>query len=302
MKGLVFMAIMTERKPIFLVHPVEKQSVNYENAEPEQDEAADDEETKEKKRKFNVALGRIIVAAVLIGGWEIFTRIGVLDSYYWSRPSKILLTTVSQIMGGTLLSDIAYTAGSTILGFILGTLAGALLGLSFWWSKSYANISEPYLIIFNALPKLGLAPILVIMFGIGFSSKVVIAFLMTVVTTTLSAYSGVKSVDPAMETLMYSLGAKRMQVFTKVVVPWSVPWIISSLRINIALALAGAIVGEFISSDKGVGRMIIYAGQILDINLVWVGVFVLSILSILMYGWVVLLEKWLSKHLAIVNR
>ncbi|MBW7461284.1 ABC transporter permease subunit, partial [Paenibacillus sepulcri] len=84
-------------------------------------------------------------------------------------------------------------------------------------------------------------------------------------------------------------------VFTKVVVPWSMPWIISSLRINIALALAGAIVGEFIASSQGVGRMIMYAGTILDIDLVWVGVVVLSILSMVMYWGVVALEKWLSK-------
>ena len=142
---------------------------------------------------------------------------------------------------------------------------------------------------------------LVILFGIGFFSKAVLAFLMTVVTSAISAYGGVKSVDPALETLMVSLGAKRRQVFSKVVVPWSMPWIISSLRINIALALAGSIVGEFISSEQGVGRMIIYAGTILDINLVWVGVFVLSILSMLMYWGVVLLEKWLSRKLAIIS-
>ena len=197
--------------------------------------------------------------------------------------------------------DIFFTASSTILGFIFGTIFGALLGLSFWWSKSYANISEPFLIIFNAMPKMALGPIIVILFGIGFFSKLVLAFLMTVVTTAISAYGGVKSVDSAMETLMYSLGAKRRQVFTKVIIPWSMPWIISSLRINIALALAGAIVGEFISSERGIGRMIIYAGTILDINLVWVGVFVLSILSMVMYFGVALLEKWLSKRLAIVK-
>ena len=224
-----------------------------------------------------------------------------MDPYFWSRPSQILQTTWLQITQGTLIRDIIYTSASTLIGFVFGTLFGALLGLSFWWSKSYAGICEPYLIVLNALPKLALGPVLVILFGIGFFSKVVLAFLMTVITTALSAHSGVKSVDPQMETLMYSLGAKRRQVFSKVVVPWSLPWIVSCLRINIALALAGAIVGEFISSEEGVGRMIIYAGTILDINLVWVGVFVLSILSIVMYWGVVLLEKWLSKRLAVMQ-
>lgn len=259
------------------------------------------EEETARKQKRRTLIGRIIVGVFIFAGWEFFSRIGWLDSYYWSSPSMILKTAALQITQGTLLTDILYTSGSTLFGFLSGTFIGSIIGLSFWWSKTYAGISEPYLIIFNALPKLALGPVLIIMFGIGFSSKVVLAFLMTVVASSLSAFSGVKSVDPAMETLLYSLGAKRRQVFTKVVVPWSMPWIISCLRINIALALAGSIVGEFIASDKGVGRMIIYAGTILNINLVWVGVFVLSILSIVMYWGVVLFEKWLSKRLIITH-
>ncbi|SME91525.1 ABC transporter permease [Paenibacillus barengoltzii] len=254
-----------------------------------------DEEAAERKKARRIGWGRVAVGVLLFIIWEVFTRIGWLDSYYWSSPSAIWQTTWLQVAEGGLLGDIAYTSGSTVLGFVFGTLCGALLGLSFWWSRSYAGISEPYLIILNAMPKLALAPVLVILLGIGFFSKVALAFSMTVVVSALSAYSGVKSVDPDMEKLMYSLGAKRWQVFTKVVIPWSMPWIISSLRINIALALAGAIVGEFIASSQGVGRMIMYAGTILDINLVWVGVVVLSVLSMAMYWGVVLLERGLSK-------
>ncbi|MBB6732457.1 ABC transporter permease [Cohnella zeiphila] len=256
-----------------------------------------DEELRERKSRRVVLLGRVLIAVLVLAGWELLTRIGWLDSYYWSSPLTIAKTGWDQITQQHLLSDMLYTSGSTIIGFVAGTAIGAALGLSFWWSRHYALISEPFLIVLNAMPKLALAPIIVILLGIGFFSKVALAFALTVVVAALSAYSGVKSVDPDMEKLMYSLGAKRRQVFTKVVVPWSMPWIISSLRINIALALAGAIVGEFIASSKGVGRMIMYAGTILDIDLVWVGVAALSILSIFMYWGVVELEKWLSKGL-----
>ena len=135
-----------------------------------------------------------------------------------------------------------------------------------------------------------------ILFGIGFSSKVVLAFLMTVVVAAMSAWGGVKAVDPALTTLMISLGARRMQVFTHLVVPSSMPWIISGLRVNIALAMAGSIVGEFIASDRGLGRMIVYAGTTFDLKLVWVGVVVLSIVSVLMYLGVVGLEKLLNRR------
>lgn len=288
----------TARKEAFIVHAVTPaESAVGSSKRPEVVPYILDEEGLERRRSRRIVWGRAAVAVLVFLVWEVFTRIGLLDSYYWSSPSAILRTTWTQITEGTLLRDITYTSGSTILGFVFGTFLGALLGLSFWWSKSYAGISEPYLIILNAMPKLALAPVLVILLGIGFFSKVALAFSMTVVVSALSAYSGVKSVDPDMEKLMYSLGAKRHQVFTKVVVPWSMPWIISSLRINIALALAGAIVGEFIASSQGVGRMIMYAGTILDINLVWVGVVVLSLLSMVMYWGVVVLEKWLSKGL-----
>ncbi len=255
-----------------------------------------DPEELERKHRRNITIGRILVGLLIFAGWEIFTRIGMMDSYYWSSPSLIAQTAWVAAAEGNLIGDVLYTSGSTLLGFVFGTLGGALLGLSFWWSRKYAEISEPFLVVLNAMPKLALAPVLVILFGIGFFSKVALALAMTIIVSAISAYSGVKSVDPDMEKLMYSLGAKRRQVFMKVVIPWSMPWIISSLRINIALALAGAVVGEFIASREGVGRMILYAGTILDINLVWVGVVVLSILSILMYGAVVLLERKLSKE------
>ena len=136
---------------------------------------------------------------------------------------------------------------------------------------------------------------LVIWFGIGFASKVVLAFLMTVIVAAMSAYGGVQTADPALQTLLTSLGAKRRQIFLTLIVPSAMPSIITGLRVNIALAMAGAIVGEFIASDRGLGRMIVYAGTVFDLKLVWVGVVVLSLVSVLMYAAVVLLERLLLR-------
>ncbi|WP_445487853.1 ABC transporter permease [Niallia sp. 03133] len=255
----------------------------------------EDEEAKVKKLTRLVIVGQFLIGILFIVLWELLTKLKIMDAYYWSSPSIIWNTAVTAFEEGTLLDDLLYTSGSTIIGFILGTFFGALLGVSFWWSYFYSRIAEPYLIAFNAVPKLALAPVLVILFGIDFSSKVVLAFMMTVIVTAIAAHSGVKSVDPDLEKMLFSLGAKKRHVFTKVVIPTAMPWIVSSLKINIALALAGTIVGEFISSRQGIGRMILYAGQIMNINLVWVGVVVLSILSIVMYLGTVWLEKILLK-------
>jgi NitT/TauT family transport system permease protein len=145
------------------------------------------------------------------------------------------------------------------------------------------------------MPKLALAPLIVLMFGMGLVSKVAIAMALTVVVSALTTYAGVRAVDSDNEKLLYSLGATRGQVFRKLVVPSTLPWIISVLRVNIGLALTGSIVGEFISSQHGLGRAILYAGQTYDIALVWSGVLILSSLSVLMYIAVSKLESILRK-------
>ena len=241
------------------------------------------------------AIGRWGVGIAFIVLWELLTRIKLVDPYFFSSPSLIVASAYKAFTTGTLWADIAFTSTTTITGFILGVVVGAVIGLSTWWSKIYGNVLEPYLVLFNAVPKLALAPVIIILLGIDIKSKIALAMLLCVVPTAIAAYSGVKSIDADMETLLFSLGAKRRHVFTKVVVPWALPWIVSSLRINIGLALAGAIVGEFIASQQGVGRMILYAGQVMDINLVWVGVVVLSILAIIMYLCVEALEKYVLR-------
>ena len=145
------------------------------------------------------------------------------------------------------------------------------------------------------MPKLALAPLIILVFCIGLASKVVIAVALTIVVSTLTTYAGVRALDPDGEKLFYSLGASRWQVFRKLVGPFCLPWIISVLRVNIGLALTGAIVGEFIASQQGLGRTIFYAGSTYEISLVWVSVFVLSILAVIMYAAVSWAERMLRK-------
>ena len=236
--------------------------------------------------------------AILIGGlslWEIGARAGWIDAFFWSQPSAIARTMALFFGSGDAWTDISFTFRSTIFGFLIGTTAGSLLGLSFWWSRNYAAIVQPYVICLESIPKLALAPLIILVFGIGLLSKVAVATALTLVVSTLTAYAGVKALDPDGEKLFYSLGASRLQVFRKLVVPFCLPWIISVLRVNIGLALTGAIVGEFIASQHGLGRAILYAGQTYDIALVWVAVLVLSTLAMVMYATVSWVESMLRK-------
>lgn len=237
-------------------------------------------------------------AGILVGAialWQVAADRGWIDNFFWSRPSDVYDTLLKFFGAGTAWTDIGFTFRATILGFFLGTASGSLLGLSFWWSRNYAAIVQPYMICFHSLPKLALAPLVILIFGIGVTSKVAIATALTIIVSALTTYAGVKALDPDQERLFYSLGASRMQVFRKLVVPFCLPWVISVLRVNIGLALTGAIVGEFIASQHGLGRAILYAGSTYDIALVWVVALVLSTLAVAMYGAVSWLEHFLRK-------
>jgi NitT/TauT family transport system permease protein len=235
----------------------------------------------------------ILVGALSL--WEIGARTGWIDAFFWSQPSAIADTMTIFFTTGDAWTDISFTFRSTIFGFLIGTTAGSLLGLSFWWSRNYAAVVQPYVICLESIPKLALAPLIILVFGIGLVSKVAVATALTLVVSTLTAYAGVKALDADSEKLFYSLGATRLQVFRKLVIPFCLPWIISVLRVNIGLALTGAIVGEFIASQHGLGRAILYAGQTYDIALVWVAVLVLSTLAMVMYAAVSWLESTLRK-------
>jgi NitT/TauT family transport system permease protein len=235
----------------------------------------------------------ILIAAIAL--WELAARTGAVDAFFWSQPSAIAKTLATFFTAGDAWTDIGFTFRSTIFGFLIGTITGSVLGLSFWWSRNYAAIVLPYVICFESLPKLALAPLIVLVFGLGLASKIATATALTLVVSTLTTYAGVKAVDPDGERLFYSLGATRMQVFRKLVIPFCLPWMISVLRVNIGLALTGAVVGEFIASEHGLGRQILYAGQTYDIALVWVAVLVLSSLAVVMYVAVSWLERFLHK-------
>jgi NitT/TauT family transport system permease protein len=238
---------------------------------------------------------QIGILVAFLAAWEIGAAVGYVDTFFWSRPSAIWETMLIFFESGTAMVDIGYTFRSTILGFVIGTTGGALLGMSFWWSRNYALVMQPYIICLESIPKLALAPLIILVFGMGLASKVAIATALTLIVSTLTAYSGVQAVDKDQERLFYSLGASRWQIFRKLVIPSCIPWIISILRVNIGLALTGSIVGEFVASQHGLGRTILYAGSTYEISLVWVAVLVLSALSMVMYVAVAYLEKYLRK-------
>lgn len=239
---------------------------------------------------WTVLTGRLALFFGAIGAWELLARLNILSPFLWSMPSLIAKEFLRTLRDGSLYTDASFTFTATILGFVIGTASGSLLGLSFWWSSWYAKVMEPFLIVFEGLPKLALAPIVVLALGLGMESKVGMAVALTIVISALTTSAGMRAVDRDLVRMVFSLGATRVQVFSKVILPGTLPAVLSAMRINIGLALAGAIVGEFIGSQHGLGRMIEYAGQTYNIALIWSGVFTLSLLSVCLY----LVTSWLE--------
>ncbi len=236
--------------------------------------------------RFGIAIGALVL-------WEVLARLHVINPFLWSQPTAIAAEFWRTLMDGSLVEDASFTFTATICGFVIGTVSGSAIGLSFWWSTWYAKVMEPFLIVFEGLPKLALAPIVVLALGLGIASKIGMAVALTIVISALTTYAGMRAVDRDLIRLVFSLGATRWQVFSTVILPGTFPAILSAMRINIGLALAGAIVGEFIGSQHGLGRSIDYAGQTYNIALIWSGVFTLSLLSVALY----VVTSWLEHTL-----
>jgi NitT/TauT family transport system permease protein len=249
----------------------------------------------EEPANWKVALTVAAIVVLVFALWEVLGTIGVINTFFWSKPTLVWHALTIQISKGTILGDLRFTATSTALGFLIGVGGGALIGLSFWWSRYYARTAEPLLIALEAMPKLALAPMIVLALGLGLASKVAMATAIVIVIQVLNTYAAVRRVDRDEQTLLYSLGASRLQVFTKVVVPSTLPSIISSFRVAIGLALTGAIVGEYIGAKEGLGKLIQIAASTFDISLIWVGVFTLAVLAFVLYILVAVIERLLLR-------
>lgn len=228
-------------------------------------------------------LWRGIGLALVIILWQVGVNLGWINAFLMGSPVGIANEAWRLIQSGKLLDDTIATVYATVVGFLAGSFLGSMVGLSLWFSRTLARIIDPFVVALNGLPKIALAPMIIIWFGSGMFSKIMLAFVATFVVALLSAYQGTHQIDRDLVNLMRSLGASRREIFTKVVIPATLPWIISAFRLNIGFALIAEIGGEFISSDRGLGRMIFVAGNLFNLNVVWVGVIMLMVVAIVLY-------------------
>lgn len=244
---------------------------------------------------FDTPLGRAALQALAVIGffalWEIGVRAGWISAFLVGSPFGIFTIALKMIVSGDLLSDTWYTLFEAILGFVIGTIVGSLLGLALWYSAFVARLVEPLIVAINSVPKIALAPIVVLWFGTGLVSKVALSVSLTAIVALIAAYQAAKDADVDLQSLLISMGADKHQVFFKAVVPSTLPSIIATFRINIGFGLVGAVVGEFISSQRGLGHLIYTASSLYDLNTVWVGLFTLMIMGFVLYYVIDIIER-----------
>jgi NitT/TauT family transport system permease protein len=250
---------------------------------------------KQNIKKTAIRVCQCLLLIMFFVLWEAAANLRWIDPFIMSQPTRVLKTVASMTSDGSIFTHTGITVLETIIGFLSGTILGTLIAIVLWWSDFTSKVLDPYLVVLNALPKTALGPIILVWIGGTTGSIIVMALLVSIVVTILNVYLAFESVDEDKIKLLTTLGAKKPQILTKVILPANVPAIISVLKVNVGLSLVGVIVGEFLVSKAGLGYLIIYGGQVFKMDLVMTSVLILAVVAALMYLSVNWLEKKLTK-------
>ncbi|MCL2571263.1 MAG: ABC transporter permease [Defluviitaleaceae bacterium] len=249
---------------------------------------------KNRRQKIMTLVCQFSLLFITIFLWEALARVGIIDSFIMSQPTRILRV-VTDFRNNNLLLHIGVTFFETIVGFAIGVILGNLIALALWYSGFLSKVLYPYLVVINALPKIALGPVIIIWVGAGMQAVIVMALAISLVVTIMEMLNGFKNTDAELIKMAKTFGAGRIQTFVKIVFPSNLPTLFNCLKINIGLSLVGVIAGEFLVSRAGLGYLIVYGGQVFQMDLVMTSVFILAVLASVLYYGIVLLESFVMK-------
>lgn len=243
-----------------------------------------------RRHHHEIASWRTVIFVFFLILWEISADMKWIDSFFFSSPSRVLRCFAEQLKGNSLLSHIGVTLFETLFSFLLVLLFSLLVSTLLWYSRKLSEILEPYLVVLNSLPKSALAPLFIVWLGTGTKTIIVAGISVAVFGSIISFYTGFQQVDPEKITLIYTLGGSRRDAFSKVVLPGSVPILLSTAKVNIGLALVGVIIGEFLAARRGLGYLIIYGSQVFQLDMVITSIIVLCIIALGFYKSIQIIE------------
>lgn len=200
-----------------------------------------------------------LALAVLVGAWEVASRAGIIDPFYMPAPSVVAATLVQLFVEGTIWEHIAATFAAALLGLAAGLVIGAVLGFAAAMVRPLADVLEPVMILLNAIPRVILAPLFIIWFGIDLGSKVALSLVLVAVLVFFSVFSGIREVDQRLVERVQTLGGGRRTLLREVYIPSVTAWVMGSLKVAVGFAFTGAVVGEFVASSRGLGYLLSFA-------------------------------------------
>jgi NitT/TauT family transport system permease protein len=250
--------------------------------------------TRKASRTTIVAL-QILAFVALMTGWEGAVRFDFADAFFFSQPSDIFLRMVQWMIDGTIWHHLATTLLEAMLAFIIGTFFGILFGLALARVELLAAVFDPYIRILNALPRVILAPIFLLWFGLGVASKVALGVSLVFFVVFFNTYQGVREVDPVVLNNARMLQATDRQLLRYVYLPSAMSWIFSSLHTSIGFALVGAVVGEYLGSAQGIGYLVSQAQGVFDTTGVFAGLILTSAVVLVIDLFINRLEGYLLR-------
>lgn len=223
---------------------------------------------------------RLINSVLILGGlglWEWAGRTDKKARFFFSVPSEIAGRLIDWFSSGQVWQHLAITLWETLLGFLGGVVLGLILAFACYSSPLFQRVSMPYLTALNAMPRLIFGPIFVLWFGLGVTSKVALSMTIVVLIVFFNTYTGLREVDQNLINKVLLLGGSRADVLRHVLLPSALSWVFTSLRTSVGFALVGAVVGEYMGSDRGLGNQIQYAQNMFDSAGVFAGLALLSV-------------------------
>ena len=248
-----------------------------------------------RRHKRIIVVSRVSILLTFLFLWEFSANTGLIDSFIFSSPSRIALCFLEMTGDGSIFRHIGVTLYETLVSFILVIFFSLFVTVLLWLFRKLSEILEPYLVVLNSLPKSALAPLLIVWLGGNYKTIIVTGMSVAIFGSILSLYQGFLGVDPNQMKLIETLGGNRRNILTKVVFPANIPNLFSIMKVDIGLCLVGVVIGEFISSRRGLGYMIIYGSQIMKLDWVILGIVILCLIAMGLYQLIVSLEKWYLK-------
>jgi NitT/TauT family transport system permease protein len=246
-------------------------------------------------RKLKVNVGRFVVAVIVIGGWQLFAQLKIIDPFFFGMPTGIVGQLRDWIAHGTefgsIWQQIGITMEEALLGFVYGVLAGVVLGVLLGQVRFLADVIGPYIKIVNAIPRIVLGSIFFVWLGLGTPAKVLLASVLVFFVVFFNAFQGVREVDRVFVNNARVLGASRLQIVRHVVLPSALTWITASLHVAFGFSVIGAIVGEFLGAQHGLGLVISSAQNHFNPNGVFAAMLIIGAIALTAEGGITLLER-----------